>query len=141
MSQNEVRLKRQRITAPRTVDEAHQMIARIKATFGIEDQEEQLMQLLEAQEAKYGETLYEYTMISAAAAMKAAGITDMTMTNDSINGIAPDEVAVTFDQETKVTTFHLRTAEELAEWRARQQTEKVEVKDEQAGDENYALPA
>jgi len=141
MSSNEIRLKRQRITAPRTVDEAHQMIARIKATFGIEDQEEELMQLLEAQEAKYGETLYEYTMLSAAAAMKAAGITDMTMENDALNGLTADEVAVTFDEESKVTTFHLRTAEELAEWRARPKTDKVEIQDDQAGDENYALPA
>ena len=117
------------------------MIARIKATFGIEDQEEELMQLLEAQEAKYGETLYEYTMLSAAAAMKAAGITDMTMENDALNGLTADEVAVTFDEESKVTTFHLRTAEELAEWRARPKTDKVEIQDDQAGDENYALPA
>lgn len=141
MSQNEIRLKRQRITAPRTVDEAHQMIARIKATFGIEDQEEELMRLLEAQEAKYGETLYEFTMVSAAAAMKAAGITELTMANDALDGIKPDEVMVTFDQDTKVTTFRLRTAEELAEWRARPQAERVEIQDDQAGDDNYALPA
>ncbi|WGH28337.1 hypothetical protein 13AC503A_gene0028 [Aeromonas phage 13AC503A] len=141
MSQNEIRLRRQRITAPRTVDEAHLIIARIKATFGIEDQEEELMRLLEAQEAKYGETLYEYTMVSTAAAMKAAGITELTMANDALDGIKPDEVMVTFDQETKVTTFRLRTAEELAEWRARPPTERVEIQDDQAGDDNYALPA
>lgn len=141
MSSNEIRLKRQRITAPRTVDEAHQMIARIKTTFGIEDEEEQLMQLLEAQEAKYGETLYEYTLLSAAASMKAAGITEMTMANDALHGLTPDEVEVTFDEETKVTNFRLRTAEELAEWRARPKADKVEIQDDQAGDENYALPA
>ncbi len=118
----QTRLKRQRITAPRTADEAHAMIRKLKDQFGIMDMEDQLDEALTMQEAKFGETLYEYIKQTAGAAMTAAGITELRMANDIIDLTKPFNVEITKDDATKETIFHL-------------------VVDDAAGDENYALPA
>ncbi|QVW27869.1 hypothetical protein AVP3_0056 [Aeromonas phage AVP3] len=119
----EKRLKRQRITAPRTADEAHAMIRKLKDQFGIIDMEDQLDEALTMQEAKFGETLYEYVKQTAGAAMTAAGLTELRMANDIVDLTKPFKVSVSREEDTKVTIFRL-------------------VDDaEQAGDENYALPA
>ena len=73
------RRMRKRITAPRNIQEAHQLITKIKQEFGLVDAEDSYDAAMSAQQAMYAETLHQYVKCAAWAAMQAAGIKLVTL--------------------------------------------------------------
>lgn len=153
MESNANRRMRKRITSPRTSDEAHELIRRIKAEFNIVDAEDQYEQAMSAQQAMYAETLHQYVKAAAGAAMQAAGITSLTIRNDVFRLDRRIPVNSEIDQATQDVKFILlpegaRTDDEILadaklleiDAELAQATAQSFHPADQATDENYALP-
>lgn len=155
MENNAGRRMRKRITAPRNLTEAHQLITKIKADFGLVDAEDSYNEAMSAQQAMYGETLHQYVKCAAWAAMRAAGTTSLVIPNDVFTLDRRVPVNVAIDPATKDVRFDLvpegaKTDDEiLADAKLAEMDNELaaltaasfeaQQDADAAGDENYAL--
>lgn len=153
MENNANRRMRKRITAPRNVTEAHQLITKIKQDFGLVDMEDQLDHAMSAQQAMYAETLHQYVKCAAWAAMRAAGTASLVIPNDvfnldrrvPVNTVIQDDKSVRFElvPEGAKTDDEILADAKLAEIdnELAQLTAAGFAEADAAGYENYALEA
>lgn len=147
MENNANRRLRKRITSPRNATEAHLLITKIKAEFGIVDAEDTYDAAMTAQQAMYAETLHQYVKCCAWATMNAAGIKELVIENDvfDLSRRVPVNAVVQGDKSVR---FELVPEGALTDDEIVQAAQKVELTPaeipstddgEGAGDENYAL--
>lgn len=145
------RRMRKRITAPRNLQEAHQLITKIKQEFGLVDAEDSYDAAMSAQQAMYAETLHQYVKCAAWAAMQAAGIKTLVIPNDvftlarrvPVNASVEADKAVRFEllPEGAKTDDEILADAKLAEMDDELARATAASFGDAAGDENYALEA
>lgn len=149
MENNAGRRMRKRITAPRNLQEAHQLITKIKQEFGLVDAEDTYNEAMSAQQAMYAETLHQYVKCAAWAAMQAAGTTSLVIPNDvftlarrvPVNASVESDKSVRFEllPEGVKTDDEILADAKLAEMDGELARMTAASFDDAAGDENYAL--
>ena len=149
MENNAGRRMRKRITAPRNLQEAHQLITKIKQEFGLVDAEDTYNEAMSAQQAMYAETLHQYVKCAAWAAMQASGTTSLVIPNDvftlarrvPVNASVEADKSVRFEllPEGVKTDDEILADAKLAEMDDELAKMTAASFSEDAGDENYAL--
>lgn len=149
MENNAGRRMRKRITAPRNLQEAHQLITKIKQEFGLVDAEDTYNEAMSAQQAMYAETLHQYVKCAAWAAMQASGTTSLVIPNDvftlarrvPVNASVESDKSVRFEllPEGVKTDDEILADAKLAEMDDELAKMTAASFNEDAGDENYAL--
>lgn len=149
MENNAGRRMRKRITAPRNLQEAHQLITKIKQEFGLVDAEDTYNEAMSAQQAMYAETLHQYVKCAAWAAMRASGTTSLVIPNDvftlarrvPVNAEVASDKSVRFEllPEGVKTDDEILADAKLAEMDDELAKMTAASFGEAAGDENYAL--
>ena len=79
---------RRRINAPRNASEAHQLIAQLKAQFGIVDMEDQLQALLETQQDQHAHQSDAWLRQVFGLAMRQVGLQELQITEAALNDVA-----------------------------------------------------
>ena len=151
MENNAGRRMRKRITAPRNLQEAHQLITKIKQEFGLVDAEDSYDAAMSAQQAMYAETLHQYVKCAAWAAMQAAGVKTLVIPNDvftlarrvPVNAAVGADKSVRFEllPEGVKTDDEILADAKLAEMDDELARMTAASFGDAAGDENYALEA
>lgn len=149
MENNAGRRMRKRITAPRNLQEAHQLITKIKQEFGLVDAEDTYNEAMSAQQAMYAETLHQYVKCAAWAAMQASGTTSLVIPNDvftlarrvPVNASVESDKSVRFEllPEGVKTDDEILADAKLAEMDDELAKMTAASFSDAAGDENYAL--